>query len=161
MTQSNRDRDWLVRAPESRKMERIEAYFSGHGYTTHRHDTYAIGVTLCGVQSFNYRHSKRHSQPGGTIVLHPDEIHDGEAGTSDGFRYRMFYVEPSVIQQVLGGKPLPFIEGGCRTILTSMWLPVDYCAAWIIHSIRWKRRTASTMWPRHWTAQRVTGVVGD
>ncbi|MGN8345762.1 AraC family transcriptional regulator [Pseudomonas sp. SMV71] len=112
MTLSNHHRDWLKRAPDSRKLERIEAYFSGHGYNAHRHDTYAIGVTLSGVQSFNYRHSKRHSQPGGTIVLHPDEIHDGEAGTSDGFRYRMFYIEPSVIQQVLGGKPLPFIEGG-------------------------------------------------
>ncbi|CAH0246475.1 AraC family transcriptional regulator [Pseudomonas brassicacearum] len=112
MTRSIHNHDWLVRAPESRRMERIEAYFSGHGYTTHRHDTYAIGITLSGVQSFNYRHSKRHSQPGGTIVLHPDEVHDGEAGTSEGFRYRMFYIEPSVIQQVLGGKPLPFIEGG-------------------------------------------------
>ncbi|WP_434578076.1 AraC family transcriptional regulator [Pseudomonas sp. Z5-35] len=112
MAQSSICRDWLLRAPESGKLERIEAYFSGHGYTTHRHDTYAIGFTLSGVQSFNYRHSKRHSQPGGTIVLHPDEVHDGEAGTSDGFRYRMSYIEPALIQQVLGGRPLPFIEGG-------------------------------------------------
>jgi len=135
MTRSTHNRDWLVRAPESRKMERIEAYFSGHGYTTHRHDTYAIGITLSGVQSFNYRHSKRHSQPGGTIVLHPDEVHDGEAGTRDGFRYRMFYIEPSVIQQVLGGKPLPFIEGGLssdprlniatRRLLNSLDHPLD------------------------------------
>lgn len=112
MTQPDNRSDWLVRAPESGKLERIEAYFSGHGYSAHRHDTYAIGFTLSGVQSFNYRHSKRHSQPGGTIVLHPDEVHDGEAGTSDGFHYRMSYIEPSLIQQVLGGRPLPFIEGG-------------------------------------------------
>lgn len=112
MAQSNNRSDWLVRAPESGKLERIEAYFSGHGYSAHRHDTYAIGFTLSGVQSFNYRHSKRHSQPGGTIVLHPDEVHDGEAGTRDGFHYRMSYIEPSLIQQVLGGRPLPFIEGG-------------------------------------------------
>ncbi|MBA1376742.1 AraC family transcriptional regulator [Pseudomonas brassicacearum] len=112
MAQSNNRSDWMVRAPESKKLERIEAYFSGHGYSAHRHDTYAIGFTLSGVQSFNYRHSKRHSQPGGTIVLHPDEVHDGEAGTRDGFHYRMSYIEPSLIQQVLGGRPLPFIEGG-------------------------------------------------
>jgi AraC-like DNA-binding protein len=50
--------------------------------------------------------------PGQTMVLHPDEPHDGHAGTEDGFRYRMFYLEPAMIQQVLGGKPLPFIKGG-------------------------------------------------
>jgi len=93
-------------------MERIEAYFRGHGYTPHRHDTYAIGSTLSGVQSFHYRQAMRHSLPGGTMVLHPDEVHDGEAGTEAGFRYRMLYIEPSLIQDVLGGEPLPFISGG-------------------------------------------------
>jgi hypothetical protein len=36
-------------------IERLEAYFAGHGYDPHRHDTYAIGVTLSGVQLFDYR----------------------------------------------------------------------------------------------------------
>lgn len=112
MNRLSTDRDWLARAAPSTKMERIEAYFRGHGYTPHRHDTYAIGSTLSGVQSFHYRQSMRHSLPGGTIVLHPDEIHDGEAGTEAGFRYRMLYIEPSLIQDVLGGEPLPFIPGG-------------------------------------------------
>lgn len=78
----------------------------------HRHDTYAIGRTLKGVQSFRYRHSMKHSLPGGTIILHPDELHDGHAGTDIGFYYRMVYIQSSLIQKILGGKPLPFIEGG-------------------------------------------------
>lgn len=45
-------------------------------------------------------------------MLHPDEPHDGSAGTDAGFRYRMLYIEPSLIQRVLGGRPLPFIAGG-------------------------------------------------
>lgn len=104
--------DWVKRSPAPRKMEGIEAFFSGHGFTPHRHDTYAIGTTLSGVQSFQYRHCQRHSLPGNILVLHPDEVHDGKAGTEAGFRYRMVYIEPALIQQVLGGKPLPFIEGG-------------------------------------------------
>ncbi|MFI8740779.1 AraC family transcriptional regulator [Stutzerimonas zhaodongensis] len=112
MNRLSTEGDWLERAAPSTKMERIEAYFRGHGYTPHRHDTYAIGRTLAGVQSFHYRQSMRHSLPGGTIVLHPDEIHDGEAGTNAGFRYRILYIEPSLIQDVLGGEPLPFIVGG-------------------------------------------------
>ncbi|EIK93910.1 AraC family transcriptional regulator [Pseudomonas sp. M47T1] len=104
--------DWVLPAAHPTRVERLEARFAGHGFTPHRHDTYAIGRTLAGVQSFNYRRSLRHSLPGGTLVLHPDEVHDGQAGTEAGFQYRMIYVEPALIQQVLGGKPLPFIEGG-------------------------------------------------
>lgn len=104
--------DWIERAPASGGIERIEAFFHDAAYGMHRHDTYAIGRTLAGVQSFHYRRGVCNSVPGGTIVLHPDEAHDGQAGTEEGFRYRMIYVEPALFQQVLGGKPLPFIEGG-------------------------------------------------
>jgi AraC-like DNA-binding protein len=107
--------DWLHRAPNIGGLERIEAFFSGHGYELHRHDTYAIGRTLAGVQSFQYRGSRRNSLPGGTLVLHPDEAHDGEAGTDIGFQYRMMYIEPALIQQILGGQPLPFIKTGLST----------------------------------------------
>ncbi|AYR21004.1 AraC family transcriptional regulator [Alcaligenes faecalis] len=109
--------DWVQHASQPGKIERIEAYFGGHGYVPHRHDTYAIGLTLAGVQSFRYRHAQRHSLPGTILVLHPDELHDGEAGTEAGFHYRMAYIEPSLIQQILGGKPLPFIEGGLSSDL--------------------------------------------
>ena len=105
-------RDWVLRSRAPGRVERIEAFFSGHGYDPHRHDSYAIGRTLSGVQSFRYRRAMRHSVPGGTLVLHPDELHDGMAGTEDGFRYRMLYIDPVLIQQVLGGKPLPFVAGG-------------------------------------------------
>jgi AraC-like DNA-binding protein len=96
-------------------VERIEAWFHGKAYAMHRHDTYAIGRTLAGVQRFSYRHSQRNSLPGNTMVLHPDEAHDGQAGTDEGFRYRMIYVEPALLQEVLGGRALPFIEGGVTT----------------------------------------------
>ena len=105
-------KDWVRLAQQPGTIERIEAYFSGHGYEPHRHDTYAIGRTLSGVQSFHYRGSQQHSLPGGTMVLHPDEVHDGEAGTTEGFQYRMLYIDPALVQKILGGKPLPFIPGG-------------------------------------------------
>ncbi|WP_273820465.1 AraC family transcriptional regulator [Pseudomonas asplenii] len=104
--------DWVVRNAQPGRVERIEAWFGGHGYDPHRHDTYSIGRTLAGVQSFHYKGSLRHGIPGNTLVLHPDELHDGMAGTEAGFRYRMAYVDPALIQQVLGGEPLPYIAGG-------------------------------------------------
>lgn len=64
---------------------------------------------------FDYRGATRHSLPGQMIVLHPDERHDGRAGSADAFRYRTIYVEPAQLQRALGGRPLPFVEGGVST----------------------------------------------
>ncbi len=99
-------------APSRPGFERMEAFFSEHAFDPHRHDTYAIGFTLYGVQSFEYRGVSRHSTAGQVFVLHPDETHDGRAGTTSGFRYRILYVEPRLIRDALGETrcPLPFVR---------------------------------------------------
>ena len=103
-------RDWIRIAPPSPGLERIEAQFSGHGFDPHRHDTYAIGFTLRGVQAFRYRGAAQRSTAGEVFVLHPDELHDGHAGTSAGFRYRILYVAPRLIREALGTHSLPFVR---------------------------------------------------
>lgn len=104
--------DWLKFAPDHPGIQRIEAYFSGHAYAPHRHDTYSIGYTLQGVQSFHYRGARAQSTSGHVIILHPDEVHDGQAGTSAGFHYRMLYIEPSLVRDALGpsASSLPFVK---------------------------------------------------
>lgn len=97
-------------AMPSRGVERIEARFHGNGFAPHRHDTYALGLTLHGVQTFRYRGAERFSNPGNVIVLHPDEVHDGAAGTEDGLIYRMIYLPPDLIGAVDGHRAsLPFV----------------------------------------------------
>lgn len=103
-------KNWVSKPPGL--FDRLEGAFQGTAYAPHRHDTYAIGVTLQGVQTFDYRGATRHSLPGQMVVLHPDELHDGRAGTEDGFRYKILYVDPSTLQDVLNGQPLPFIKDG-------------------------------------------------
>lgn len=131
---SNPAEDRFVVAPPSR-VERIEARFQSHVYSMHRHDTFAIGITLGGVQSFHYRRDHRHSLPGTVMVLHPDEAHDGHAGDERGFHYRMLYIAPPLIQSALGGKALPYITSGLstdrrlsvavRSLLFSLEAPLD------------------------------------
>lgn len=102
-----------VRAePGSGGVERLEARFLGRAFAPHRHDTYAVGITLSGVQAFRYRGALRRCLPGQCHVLHPDEVHDGAAGGEDGFAYRIAYLDPALVRQALGGRgPLPFVAG--------------------------------------------------
>jgi AraC-like DNA-binding protein len=90
-------------------IERIEAHFRGQAFSPHRHDTYGIGITLTGVQTFRYRGEQRYCRPGQCHILHPDETHDGAPATDEGFGYRIVHIDPSLIQEALGGKPLPFV----------------------------------------------------
>ncbi|GGF26881.1 AraC family transcriptional regulator [Aliidongia dinghuensis] len=91
-------------------IERAEARFRGQAFAPHRHDTYTIGVTLAGVQAFCYRGERQHALPGQYHILHPDELHDGGAGTDEGFAYRVVYLDPRLVQDALGGRPLPFVR---------------------------------------------------
>ena len=90
-------------------MERAEVHLSACAFEPHRHDTYAIGVTTSGVQTFRYRGTRRVCLPGQLHVLHPDETHDGAAGTDDGFGYRILYIAPELVRGALGGRALPFV----------------------------------------------------
>jgi AraC-like DNA-binding protein len=99
-------------APDEPGIARIDAYFQGYAYDPHRHDTYALGYTLAGLQCFDYRGAVRASRPGNVIVLHPDERHNGRAGEEGGFRYRMIYLEPRLVCDALGTRAaaLPFVR---------------------------------------------------
>lgn len=114
-------------------MERIEAKFRGNGFSPHRHDAYALGLTLHGVQTFRYRGAARFSHPGNVIVLHPDEVHDGAAGTEDGLIYRMIYLPLEMIGAVDAcGRSLPFVldpvvtDAGLRQALTDILSDLDH-----------------------------------
>lgn len=96
-------------------VELLRAWFHGRAFARHRHDTYAIGVTEAGLQVFDYRGRVERSVPGQVVVLHPDEAHDGRAGGTGGFGYRIVYVEPGriaaavrAIRGCAGG--LPFVR---------------------------------------------------
>ena len=87
----------------------MRAYFRGHAFSPHRHDTYAVGVTSAGVQAFDYRGSARYSLPGQVFVLHPDERHDGRSGDGWGFGYHIAYIDPALVRVAAAAKTLPFV----------------------------------------------------
>ncbi|HEY4171066.1 MAG TPA: AraC family transcriptional regulator [Reyranella sp.] len=95
--------------PGDGSLQRLAARFGGHAYDLHRHETYAVGLTLWGAQSFHYRGDLQTSSAGQVMVIHPDEAHDGHAGVDEGFAYRMLYIDPGAVSAALGSAATPFV----------------------------------------------------
>src|SRR2546422_5959890 len=106
---------WLASSTPVEGVELFRASLTGEVYGKHRHDTYAVGVTDHGVQVFDYRGAVRVRTRGQVVVLYPDEVHNGRAGTDEGFGYRIIYIEPAHLLEglrIVRGKPypLPFVS---------------------------------------------------
>jgi AraC-like DNA-binding protein len=108
--------------PSAHGIERAEIHLSTCAFEPHRHDTYAIGITTAGVQTFHYRGSRHICLPGQLHVLHPDEGHDGAAGTDGGFDYRILYIPPELVRDALAGRPLPFIANPIQQLVPAAGL---------------------------------------
>ena len=93
----------------ARGLDRAEIHLSEWAYQPHQHDTYAIGITVSGVQAFRYRGQRWVCLPGQLHILHPGETHDGAAVTGHALGYRILYLAPELIRSALGGRPLPFV----------------------------------------------------
>src|SRR5258707_5656416 len=102
-------REYMRLGRSAHGLERVEWRFVGQAFSPHRHDSYAIGLTLEGVQTFRNRGARRICLPGECHVLHPDELHDGGSGSAAPFTYRIAYVDPTLVQAQPGGSPLPFV----------------------------------------------------
>lgn len=102
--------NWIYRGAGA--LPRYEVFLSDIVYAPHRHDSYTLALTLDGVQRFRYRGAQHHSLSGQVVVLHPDEIHDGQAGTELGFRYRACHLTPECIQAAGHSPTLPFLKAG-------------------------------------------------
>ena len=97
-------------------VEAIHARFSGYAYDLHRHDEWLVGVTDRGLQDFYCRGARRQSSPGRVILIEPGEMHDGRAGTADGFAYSMLYLPQSWLRTELRRSQAK--DPGFRTILS-------------------------------------------
>jgi len=102
--------DWARywRAPDS-PLEAMHAHFERHVYHRHSHDTYSLGVTDAGAQSFTCRGAAYTSAAGMVMAFNPDDPHDGQATDGHGFTYRMIHIGPELVSTALAdaaGRPV-------------------------------------------------------
>lgn len=106
---------WVM--PHLNNLELLHATYIKHSFSKHVHDGFAIGIIEHGALKFFYRGANVIAPSGYINLVIPGEAHDGYAATNAGWTYRMFYLEPALLEQAvyeLSGKTgvLPFFNTG-------------------------------------------------
>ncbi len=83
-------------------IELYRAHIVRHAFEPHTHEAFGLGAIESGVERFRY-HGSEHLAPADSLVLmNPDALHTGRAETDGGWRYRMAYIDPDVVESVTG-----------------------------------------------------------
>lgn len=95
------DRAEFRRPAGQEGVELYRAHIVHHQFAPHVHDGYGLGVIEAGQERFHYR-GREHLAPAGALVMmQPGELHTGGPAAPQGWRYRMLYLEESVLAQHL------------------------------------------------------------
>jgi AraC-like DNA-binding protein len=99
------------------QVELLHASYVKQSFSRHFHEGFALGAVEQGALRFSYRGERLTASPGCVNLVIPGEAHDGEAAGEDGWTYRMFYLDNSLMERAvfeLSGKEkrLPFIAAG-------------------------------------------------
>lgn len=106
----------IWRLPFLRGIEMLRATCVTQSFPRHFHENFPVGVIERGALRFYYRGANVVAPAGSINLANPGETHTGQAASATGWTYRMFYFEPSLVQEVaaqIGGKArMPFFPAG-------------------------------------------------
>jgi len=91
-------------------IELYRAHIVRHAFEAHTHEGFGLGAIESGVERFRYRGSEHLAPPDSLVLMNADELHTGRAETAAGWRYRMVYIEPAVVQAVTGDRGWHFSQ---------------------------------------------------
>ena len=98
--------------PLAQDVTLMQAHFTNHAFERHSHDCFTIGVTAGGIQRFRCKGQRHDSRPGEIVLFNPDEDHDGQRGSAEGFRYATWSVSTafvaSCIDRAAGVDGIPY-----------------------------------------------------
>ena len=78
----------------------LRARFVTHRYGRHAHETYTFGVIESGIEEFDYGGRLLRAGRGAVALLDPEVVHTGQAGTPDGWAYRVLYPEVALVTSI-------------------------------------------------------------
>lgn len=96
------DRAAFRRPAHRTGIELYQAHIVRHAFEPHTHEAYGLGAIESGVERFRYRGSEHLAPPDTLVLMNPDELHTGRAETEQGWRYRMMYLDATVLTALSG-----------------------------------------------------------
>jgi AraC-like DNA-binding protein len=82
-------------------LEILSASYTTHSFSRHWHDTFGIGITEKGVETFDYDGIATYSTVGNVVLINPGVVHTGKAVNAEiGWKYRIMYPSPKSIQDI-------------------------------------------------------------
>ncbi len=103
--------------PHLAHLELLAASFVTQSFSRHSHERFAIGVIERGALGFAYRGATHVASTGDINLAYPGEVHNGYGASEAGWTYRMFYLNPCLLEQAAAeivGRPkgMPFFSAG-------------------------------------------------
>ncbi len=88
---------WKI--PQLRGVDLLRASYVTQTFARHTHDGYAVGVVERGALGFAYRGETLVASPGTVNLVIPGEAHTGFPASEQGWAYRMFYLDASLMEE--------------------------------------------------------------
>ncbi|MEO7912560.1 MAG: AraC family transcriptional regulator [Roseiflexaceae bacterium] len=105
------------RIPRLSDLELLHGVHLTQSFPRHTHERYAIGVIEQGALGYFYRGEHMIALPGNINLCIPDQAHTGQPAVAEGWSYRMFYLDITMLQHVASDvadrpRDLPFFRAG-------------------------------------------------
>jgi AraC-like DNA-binding protein len=88
------------RSPLLPGADMVTAEYYDHEFTPHWHDAYTVPVIEAGAECYDYLGSHHVAEAGTVPVINPGELHTGARAVDFGWRYRVFYLPPSFVEDL-------------------------------------------------------------
>lgn len=91
-------------------VELYRAHIVQNAFEPHTHQAYGLGVIESGVERFRYGGTDHLATPQSIVMMQPDMLHTGRAETASGWRYRMLYIDATMVSELSGETHWSFDE---------------------------------------------------
>jgi AraC-like DNA-binding protein len=95
------DQARLFRVPGLAGVEVLHARFVTHRYAPHFHEAVTIAVVDRGAAQFTSGNQPFHAGAGSMFVIPAGEVHTGDVASAGGYTYRVLYIDPDVVTDLL------------------------------------------------------------
>ncbi|NRF69612.1 AraC family transcriptional regulator [Aquincola sp. S2] len=115
-------------------IELYRAHIVRHAFEPHAHDGFGLGAIHSGVERFRYRGSDHLAGRGSLVLMNPEVLHTGRAESDGGWRYRMVYIAPALVEAISGqrgwwfAQPVghdPATAQRLAALLDALWAAAD------------------------------------